>query len=327
MDFNIDFFGTNEEPKVQKAMLELRQLSVAMTQTGTPEVPWFPTKISDFDHIGKRILGSGDGIEDVDHPGFTDAAYREKRAKIAHMALTYEIGTPIPTWEYDQVDLDTWAFCYDRLTEMFKTYACKEFNWSIEQFQKEMGLSRDHIPQLETISQFLQSQTGWRLKPVGGLLTQREFLNGLAFRVFHSTQYIRHHSAPLYTPEPDIVHELLGHAPMFAHKEFGEFSQEIGLASLGASEIEITRLAALYWFTIEFGICKEDGQNKAYGAGLMSSIEELEYCVSDKPEVRSLDPHDIAQNYTVIPISKLQPTYFCAESFQQAKADITEYCN
>jgi len=53
-------------------MLELRQLSVAMTQLGTPEVPWFPTKIEDFDFIGKRILGSGDGIEDVDHPGFKD---------------------------------------------------------------------------------------------------------------------------------------------------------------------------------------------------------------------------------------------------------------
>jgi len=68
---------------------------------GTPEVPWFPTKIEDFDFIGKRILGSGDGIEDVDHPGFKDAAYREKRAEIAHMAISYKIGEPIPEWKYD----------------------------------------------------------------------------------------------------------------------------------------------------------------------------------------------------------------------------------
>lgn len=102
----------------------------------------------------------------------------------------------------------------------------------------------------------MRSRTGWRLKPVGGLLTQREFLNGLAFKVFHSTQYIRHHEEPLYTPEPDIVHELMGHAPMFAHQEFADFSQEIGLASLGASEVELKRLAAIYWFTIEFGMCK-----------------------------------------------------------------------
>jgi phenylalanine-4-hydroxylase len=107
---------------------------------------------------------------------------------------------------------------------MFKTHACKEFNWTIDQFEKEVGFRPDEIPQLEDISAFLKSRTGWRLKPVGGLLTQREFLNGLAFKVFHSTQYIRHASAPLYTPEPDIVHELLGHAPMFAHQEFADFS-------------------------------------------------------------------------------------------------------
>ena len=144
------------------------------------------------------------------------------------------------------------------------------------------GFSENDIPQLEAISSFLTEKTGWRLKPVGGLLTQREFLNGLAFKIFHSTQYIRHHSNPEYTPEPDIVHELVGHAPMFANKDFADFSQTIGLASLGASELEIKRLGALYWFTIEFGMCLDkNGQNKAYGAGIMSSFGELAYCVTD----------------------------------------------
>ena len=209
---------------------------------------------------------------------------------------------------------------------MFKTNACKEFNWTIDEFKKEIGLNGDEIPQLETISQFLQSRTGWRLKPVGGLLTQREFLNGLAFRIFHSTQYIRHHSEPLYTPEPDILHELLGHAPMFAHQDFADFSQEIGLASLGASEVELKRLAAIYWFTIEFGMCREDGKPKAYGAGILSSVGELAYAVTDEPKLYPLDPYEIAQNHLTFPISSMQPHYFVAESFQKAKAQITDYC-
>lgn len=210
---------------------------------------------------------------------------------------------------------------------MFKTNACKEFNWTIDEFQKKIGLRETEIPQLETISAFLKESTGWRLKPVGGLLTQREFLNSLAFRIFCSTQYVRHHSQPLYTPEPDILHELLGHAPMFAHQEFADFSQEIGLASLGASELEVSRLAAIYWFTIEFGMCKEDDQNKAYGAGILSSVGELAYCVSKEPEHRKLDPHFIAQNNLQFPISTMQPHYYVAESFTKAKQQITDYCD
>lgn len=93
---------------------------------------------------------------------------------------------------------------------------------------------------------------------------------------------------------------------MFAHQDFADFSQEIGLASLGASEIELKRLAALYWFTLEFGMCLDaNGEKKAYGAGILSSFGELAYCKTDVPKFKPLDPYVIAQDHVEFPISTM----------------------
>ena len=124
----------------------------------------------------------------------------------------------------------------------------------------------------------------------------------------------------MYSPEPDIIHELLGHAPILAIPDFADFSEQIGLASLGAKEEELLKLAAIYWFTIEFGLCLQtDGQRKAYGAGILGGLGELEYCLSEKPRFLPLDLQEITTNHLKFTVNSMQPYYFVAKSFGKAK--------
>lgn len=283
---------------------------------------WFPRRIRDLDTIADNILMYG-GELNADHPGFTDKEYRARREHFALIAKQYRTGEPIPRVEYTQKEIDTWTAIYDKVVHLYKQHACKEYNHIFPLMEENCGYRRDNIPQLEDVSKFLKDSTGFTLRPVAGLLSSRDFLAGLAHRVFHSTQYIRHHANPDYTPEPDICHELLGHAPLFADPDFARFSQEIGLASLGAPDEYIKKLATCYWFTIEFGICKQDGQLKAYGAGLLSSFGELEYSMSDKPKMLPFDP--IVTGSQAYPITEYQPIYFVAESFADAKAKLHDY--
>ncbi|XP_072128425.1 tryptophan 5-hydroxylase 1 isoform X2 [Mobula birostris] len=284
--------------------------------------PWFPRKIQDLDKCANRVLMYGSDL-DADHPGFKDNVYRKRRKYFADLAMDYKHGDPIPRIEFTEEEVRTWGTVFRELTKLYPTHACREYLKNLPLLIKYCGYREDNIPQLEDVSMFLKERTGFTIRPVAGYLSPRDFLAGLAFRVFHCTQYVRHSSDPLYTPEPDTCHELMGHVPLLAEPSFAQFSQEIGLASLGASDEAVQKLATCYFFTVEFGLCKQDGQLRVYGAGLLSSVSELKYSLSGNAKVKPFDPKVTSKQECLI--TTFQDVYFVSESFEEAKEKMREF--
>jgi len=253
-----------------------------------------------------------------DHPGFGDAEYRARRNSIAHIALGYKPGTSIPHALYTEREHELWRTICETIGPAHRRHACAEYLDCIA----KLDLPIKRIPQLGNVSSRVQMLSGFRLEPVAGLVQPRVFLESLANGVFLCTQYIRHHSTPLYTPEPDVVHELLGHAVTLASRRFAELNRLVGAVVKRRQSLEeLERLARVYWFTIEFGVVRENNQIKAYGTGLLSSAGELERM--DSAELRPLDLEAAAQQE--YDPTRFQPALYCANSFEEMYQKLTHY--
>lgn len=250
---------------------------------------------------------------DEDHPGFADPIYRERRNEIASLSVGHVLGDQIPPVEYTDQEHEVWRVVARELRLKHHTYGCREYVEAVE----ELRLPGDHIPQLGEVTKLLHPITGFGYQPIAGLAPVRDFYGAFAGRTFFSTQYIRHHSVPLYTPEPDIVHEVIGHANQIANPVFADIYEEVGKAvARTESSDALGFLSKVFWFTLEFGVVFEGGEPKAYGAGILSSFGELD--VFQKAAIRPLDFFEMGT--TDYDITHYQPILYSAQSF----AELTE---
>ncbi len=189
---------------------------------------------------------------------------------------------------------------------------------------QRLSLPVDRVAQCSEVSARLSGFTGWRVEPVPALIPFGRFFGLLADRCFPAASFIRRREDFDYIEEPDIFHEIFGHAPLLTDPRFAAFSQAIGQAGERAAKPDYSWLIRLYWFTIEFGLIREAGVLKGLGSGLASSIAELDWATSGQPELRPFDVLDILR--TPYRIDILQPVYFVIEDmddlFGAARRDL-----
>jgi phenylalanine-4-hydroxylase len=241
-----------------------------------------------------------------DHPGAHDPDYRRRRNEIAAGALAWKPGEPIPQVEYTESEHEIWRTVSRELALKHERLAIRAFR----EAKAALALPEDHVPQLDEVSAGLKPLTGFEFHPAAGLVPLDEFYGSLADRIFHSTQYLRHDSSPLYTPEPDIVHEVIGHGNLLADPQIAEVKRLAGEAARRCETAAgLQYLADVFWFTIEFGVMHEEGELRCYGAGLLSSYGEIEEFRG--ADIRPVDFHAMAT--LEYDITHYQPILFACD--------------
>lgn len=205
-----------------------------------------------------------------------------------------------------------WAELVGRVLPNVEKHAAREY---LEGF-RIIGLQRERLPNLADISKRLGPRTGWSSTPVSGFLPAPAFFEMLANRLFPTTTWLRSRESLEYTPEPDIFHDVFGHVPMHAHKVFGDFLEHYGRVCAGISDqVTLERLGRLFWYTVEFGLIRQNGEIKVYGSGVISSFGECQNVIHGGCEIHDFSLDEVLN--TPVKVDELQKVLFAIHSFDQ----------
>jgi phenylalanine-4-hydroxylase len=217
--------------------------------------------------------------------------------------------------KYGAEDIRIWNYLFENQYHNIQDKVCWEY---LDCTQKLSRVLNPHeIPDFEKLNSLLFLKTGWNIHVVPGLIDANDFFEHLKNKRFCASTWLRSEKELHYIEEPDMFHDVFGHIPLFMNQDYADFAQKIGALALlwKNDEAKIRKIQRLYWFTIEFGVIRRKDKLKSYGAGIISSIEEVNKIHQLKGEFRDYDITEILQReYN---INTVQPCYYVINSFAQ----------
>jgi phenylalanine-4-hydroxylase len=245
------------------------------------------------------------------HPGLGDEGYIQRRKELFALCRKHrleKLGPPIIAYTPEETRI--WREVSPKLDELHVKHASEIYLHG----KRALAITREEIPQLRHLSDRLRQETNMHLVPAEGALPYRTFYEYIADRGFPVTQFIRHGSHPEFTPEPDMIHDCLGHVPSLMNRDYAELLTLIGKAVATTNQGEqVLALKRFSWFSIEFGLIEEAGETKVFGAGILSSTGEIPYSLSSREVTRQPFVTDVVINTDYDP-SRMQDNLFIAPS-------------
>jgi phenylalanine-4-hydroxylase len=246
------------------------------------------------------------------HPGLGDEGYIQRRKELFALCRKHRLeNLGPPLIDYNAEETRIWREVSPKLDELHFRYACRIYLNA----KRELAITRDEIPQLRHLSDRIRRETNMHLVAAEGALPYRTFYEYIAQRGFPVTQFIRHGSHPEFTPEPDMIHDCLGHVPPLMNQDYAELVTLIGKAAATTRAGEqVLALKRFSWFSIEFGLIEEAGATKVFGAGILSSTGEIPYSINSPEVKREPFVTNVVINTDYDP-SRMQDHLFIAPSF------------
>lgn len=257
------------------------------------------------------------------HPGLGDEAYVARRRRLFDLCRKHRLdGLGPPLIRYTAEETRIWREVSPKLDELHRKHASRIYLDA----KRALGISQSAIPQLRHLSKQLLQATRMHLVPAEGPLPYRTFYTYIGARGFPVTQFIRHGSHPEFTPEPDMIHDCLGHVPPLLNQDYAELLTLIGKAASTTSDPEqVLALKRFSWFSIEFGLIEEKKEVKVFGAGILSSTGEIPFSLSSDVERRPFITDEVIE--TDYDPSRMQDLLFVIPSFVFLRREVERLVN